>query len=97
MINSDVIIAPIVTEKALIAQASNCYSFWVNLRANKNQIRRAIFELFGVKPINVRTMTVASKSKMLRKQNRTVKTSVKKKALIQLKEGDKIKLAILKK
>ena len=92
-----VILKPIVTEKGIAAQDSSCYLFWVNPKANKNQIKKAVEEIFGIKPLLVRTMLVKGNTKKLWRKGKTIITSVRKKAIVKLKEGDKISLMVSKK
>lgn len=67
----------------------NQYTFVVDKRANKFQIKKAVEELFKVKVIKVNTMNVRGK---LRRQYTTQagKSPDWKKAVVTLKEGDKI-------
>lgn len=67
----------------------NQYTFVVDKRANKFQIKKAVEELFKVKVIKVNTMNVRGK---LRRQYTTQagKSPDWKKAIVTLKEGDKI-------
>ena len=54
-----IIIRPIVTEKAALAQGqSNKYSFVVALDAKKVQVKTAIQEMYGVKPVSVNIVNV---------------------------------------
>jgi len=81
-----------LTEKGTIqTEKYNQYTFIVDRRANKIQIRKAIEELFNVKVIKVRTMNVRGKRrrKGLPSEGRT---SDWKKAIVTLKEGDRIVL-----
>lgn len=76
---TNVIKQPVLTEKAMVLQEDNCYLFWVDLKATKNQIKSAVKKIFEVKPESVRTMRLAAK----------------KKAIVKLSEGDEISLAKL--
>ena len=69
----------------------NQYTVVADRRANKIQIRQAVQELFKVKVIKINTMNVRGK---LRRQRTAAegKTSDWKKAIVTLKEGDKIVL-----
>ena len=67
----------------------NQYTVVADRRANKTQIRQAVQELFKVKVVRVNTMNVHGKSR----RQRTAQagwTSDWKKAIVTLKEGDKI-------
>ncbi|CEO90151.1 50S ribosomal protein L23 [Syntrophaceticus schinkii] len=63
----DVILKPLVTEKAVnLAQEQNKYTFYVDRKANKIEIKNAIEEIFNVKVTAVNTMTVRGKKKACR-------------------------------
>lgn len=81
-----------LTEKGTIQQEKcNQYTFMVDPRANKIQIRRAIEELFKVKVVAVRTMNVRGKPRR-KGQPSEGRTARWKKAIVTLKEGDRIVL-----
>lgn len=85
----EVIIAPIVTEKTYrLANEQNKYTFRVHPEANKIEIKNAVEKLFNVKVEKVNTINVKPKRKRLGKfEGRTSKW---KKAIVTLKEGNKI-------
>jgi large subunit ribosomal protein L23 len=89
-----IIYRPIVTEKLTNVQEKGIYAFEVDPKANKIEIARAVEKRFNVKVTNVRTMNYKGKTKtqMTRKGRFTGTTSHFKKAVITLKEGDKIEL-----
>ena len=60
---SQVIIRPVVSEKSYVLAAADKYTFRVHPDAHKTQIRQAVEELFDVKVVEVRTMSVKSKPK----------------------------------
>ena len=70
-------------------EAYNQYTVVADRRANKHQIRHAVEELFKVKVIRVNTMNMRGK---LRRQrtHQAGKSPDWKKAIVTLKEGDKI-------
>lgn len=82
-----------LTEKAtLLAERENKYVFRVAPHANKIQIREAIEKLFKKKVVAVNTCNYAGK----KKRERTASFGRKphwKKAIVTLKEGDKIEFA----
>jgi large subunit ribosomal protein L23 len=89
-----IIFRPIVTEKMTALQDKGLYAFEVALHSNKIEIARAIAKKFNVTVTNVRTMNYKGKTKsqMTRKGKFEGKTSRYKKAIVTLKEGDKINL-----
>lgn len=89
----DIIDTVRLTEKAtLLAERENKYVFRVASHANKIQIRHAIEKLFKKKVLAVNTCNYAGK----KKRERTASFGRKphwKKAIVTLKQGDKIELA----
>ena len=81
---------PVVTEKATILREGNTYTFRVDPRANKVQIRSAVETVFGVKVEAVRTVSVRTKPK--RQGQFLGRTSAWKKAYVKLRAGDSIDL-----
>ena len=82
---------PLVTEKStqMLAEG-NWVSFRVHSEANKIQIKEAVEKVFSVKVTKVNTLIVPGKS---RRFGRAVgHTKSWKKAMLRLKEGDKIEL-----
>ena len=86
-----VIIRPVISEKSYnLIETENQYTFQVDRRANKNQIKRAVEEAFGVKVYKVNTVNVKSKPK---RQGLTQgRTASWKKAVVRLAEGERIEL-----
>jgi large subunit ribosomal protein L23 len=83
---------PIVTEKMTAQQEKGVYAFEVDGKANKITIAQAVAKKFQVTVMGVRTITVKGKTKtqMTRKGRFTGRTSSWKKAIVRLKDGDKI-------
>jgi large subunit ribosomal protein L23 len=88
MDSSQVIIRPVVSEKSYVLSAANRYTFRVHADAHKTQIRQAVQELFDVRVVEVRTLSVKSKPK--RRGTVSGRTRTWKKAIVQLREGDSI-------
>lgn len=80
---------PLITEKSnLMKEELNQIAFEVDRRANKIEIKEAVKKLFNVNVIKVRTFTMLGKRKRVgRTEGRT---SSWKKAIVTLKEGDRI-------
>jgi ribosomal protein L23 len=66
MIAEEVILKPVLTEKSAIALEEGKYTFKVDTRATKIQIRKAVEELFNVKVLKVATLNYDGKSKRVR-------------------------------
>lgn len=88
---NDVIKGPIITEKLDQAREKfRQYSFLVNMDATKHDVRRAVESAFKVKVTGVRTLIMRGKIKRI---GRSIgKRPNFKKAIVTLKEGDKIEL-----
>jgi large subunit ribosomal protein L23 len=84
----DVILAPVITEKASAASEVNQVVFKVRRDATKPEIKAAIEKLFGVKVLSVNTLTRKGKTKHF-KGIKGRQQDVKK-AIVKLAEGDKI-------
>jgi large subunit ribosomal protein L23 len=89
MIQYDIIIRPLITEKTSIQKEDhNQVTFEVDRRANRVEIRRAIEKIFNVRVANVRTMQVKGKVKQ---RGRVVgKRRDWKKAIVNLMPGERI-------
>lgn len=88
-----IIIKPVISEKAnYLTDLRGSYSFLVNPKANKIQIKKAVETAYGVKVADVNTMIYAPKvsSKYTKKGLQVGKTNKLKKAVIKLVEGDVI-------
>ena len=83
---------PIVTEKMTALQEKGQYAFEVERGANKIEIKKAVEKKFNVTVIDVRTALHKGKTKsQLRRKGRFEgRTPAWKKAIVRLKEGDKI-------
>jgi large subunit ribosomal protein L23 len=86
----EVIIAPVVSEKSYSLIDDSKYSFRVHPKAHKTQIRQAVEELFDVKVEGVNTVQVRPKPK--RRGFHKGKKPGWKKAIVQLREGDRIEI-----
>ncbi len=85
----DIIKKPIVTEKSeMIRRQNNEYTFEVDKRANKLEIRNAVEKIFNVKVERVNTLNIKPTTK--RYGMKEYKTPLIKKATVKLKEGDQI-------
>ena len=79
------------TEKGSTIQPFNKYLFKVSTDANKIEIKRSIEDIYKVKVESVNTMVI--RGKLRRVRYAVGKTSDWKKAVVTLKEGDKIDTA----
>ena len=81
----DVIVSPVITEKATNLSELNKVVFRVAPKATKPQIKEAVEKLFEVKVKSVNTLVTKGKAKMFRGQRSDVK-----KAIVTLEEGQTI-------
>jgi large subunit ribosomal protein L23 len=84
----DVILAPIITEKATLLSELNKVVFRVAADASKDEIAAAVEELFKVNVTKVNTLVVEGKTKRFR--GRLGKRNDIKKAIVTLAEGQSI-------
>ena len=63
MVAEDIILAPVVTEKSSTEIQDGKYTFKVNKKATKIDVKRAVEKLFNVKVLKVNTMHVNGKTK----------------------------------
>ncbi|MBN1123756.1 MAG: 50S ribosomal protein L23 [Sedimentisphaerales bacterium] len=85
MDNYNVIIRPLVTEQGMhFASTRNAYTFEVNPKSNKVQIRNAVEKLYNVKVVEVRTANVRGKPR--RRGRHFGRTKNWKKAVVVLHE-----------
>ena len=90
-----ILIKPIITEKASAnSEVNNCFSFEVNTKANKVEIKKAVEAAYGVSVEKVRTINVrpARRTRHTKTGIQHGKTNAVKKAIVQLAEGESIDL-----
>lgn len=91
------LVIPKATEKSYqLSLANNTYIFIVPLKANKNEIKKAVEEQFEVTVTNIKTLIQSGKAiRFSRGKNRypgiTNRSDIKK-AYVTLKEGDKLNI-----
>ncbi len=90
MTYEDVLIEPILSEKATLLREQNKYTFKVRPDSTKIQIKEAVRRLFNVKVVDCTTMNVKGKTKRLR--GKPGKTASWKKAIVKLAPGESIKV-----
>jgi large subunit ribosomal protein L23 len=88
----DIVKSLLRTEKGTLLGAENKYMFWVGKKANKIQVKRAVEEIYKVKVTSVNTLSTKPKPKRVR--FKLGKTSSWKKAIVTLKAGDTIDMAV---
>jgi large subunit ribosomal protein L23 len=81
----DILLAPVVSEKSYGLLDEGKYTFLVDPRANKTEIKIAIEQVFGVKVANVNTLNRPGKTR--RTRTGTGKRKDTKRAIVTLREG----------
>jgi large subunit ribosomal protein L23 len=87
---SDIIIAPVITEKSMAERSNNVYTFKVVKTATKDEIKAAVENAFNVKVEKVNTLNTKSKKRRVGKYSGRTKTF--KKAIVTLKDGSSIEI-----
>ena len=87
---SQVLLAPIVSEKSYAATTTGQYTFKVHPDAHKTQIRQAVEQMFDVKVVRVNVIKVQSKPK--RRGAFMGRRDGWKKAVVHLRAGDTIEI-----
>ncbi|MFH1441113.1 MAG: 50S ribosomal protein L23 [Candidatus Omnitrophota bacterium] len=88
----DIIKALVRTEKSTLLEPQRKYLFLVNILATKIQVRKAVEEIYKVKVTDVNTFI--NRGKLKRVRYKIGKSPDSKKAIVTLKEGHKIALAL---
>jgi large subunit ribosomal protein L23 len=84
----DVILSPVLSEKAIHAIDAGKYAFYVHPGANRSQVRDAIETVFKVDVVKINMLKVRGKIKT---QGRYPgRTSLRKKAIVTLRAGQRI-------
>lgn len=84
----DTIKAPLLSEKAYAGFETGSYTFWVDPKATKTDVRVAVKIAFGVDAVSVNILNVPGKRKRVgRFEGKRID---RKKAIVKLKEGQKI-------
>ena len=90
MVYEDILIEPVLSEKATLLREEGKYVFKVHPDANKYEIKEAVRRLFNVKVVECTVMNVGGKLKRVR--TRPGRTSSWKKAIVRLAPGETIKV-----
>ena len=88
----DVILRPVVSEKSYALLDEGIYTFIVDPRANKVEIRQAVESLFNVQVVKVNTLNRKGKRKRNRRSFTFGKRPDTKRAIVTLAEGQRIPL-----
>ncbi|HOX60941.1 MAG TPA: 50S ribosomal protein L23 [Candidatus Magasanikbacteria bacterium] len=83
-----ILLHPLISEKAAIAESHGAYTFIVANRANKEDVKKAVKEIYGAKAEKVRILNV--NGQVRRFGRATGRTADFKKAIVYLKKGETI-------
>lgn len=86
----EIIIRPIISEQSLREAEAGRYSFIVDKASSKDEIKKALEDMFGVNVTKVMTNIVKGSNSRLTKKRRIVSDASYKKARISLKKGEKL-------
>jgi large subunit ribosomal protein L23 len=86
----DIVIRPVVSEKSYAGLERNTYTFLVDPRANKTEIKEAIQQIWNVRVLDVNTMN--RRGKLKRTRLSTGKRPDQKRAVVTLAQGDTIEI-----
>ena len=92
---SDVLVKPVLSEKVnKLTEKFNRYTFIVNRKANKLEIKKAVEEFYGIQVQEVNTLVMPSKAKSRNTKAGVVsgRKPAKKKAIVTVAEGETIDL-----
>lgn len=83
---------PIISEKSMKLAQSSLYTFEVNKEATKPLIAKAVADKFNVKVVGVKVVNVKGRIKAQKRVRKNYQSPGFKKAMVQLKKGEKIAL-----
>ena len=86
----DIIFRPVVSEKSYAGLEQNTYTFLVDKRSSKTEIKEAIQQIWGVSVTSVRTLN--RKGKVKRRRFTIGKRADEKRAVVKRAEGDRIEI-----
>jgi large subunit ribosomal protein L23 len=92
---SDILIKPVLSEKVnKLTEKFNRYTFIVNRKANKLEIKKAVEEFYGIQVQEVNTLVMPSKAKSRNTKSGVIsgRKPAKKKAIVTVAEGETIDL-----
>ena len=83
---------PLITEKTYKLAQDKVYTFEVDQKATKGQIREAVEDTFGVTVLAVQTVKIAGKVKRTGKKRVSTQASPKKKAMVRIQKDQSIEV-----
>lgn len=92
MNNNTVVVRPLITEQSMALAGKGRFTFVVARHADKIDIKRAVEDKFGVNVIGIGTRIVKGKTKRVGMRKTEITSSIWKKAVVTVKEGQKISI-----
>lgn len=92
MLNKIILKKPIKTEKSFASAAKGVFTFLVDLKATKKDIKKAVEREFNVHVVSVKTAIMKGKVKNAGRKKMKIAGSDRKKAFVELKKDEKIDL-----
>ena len=89
---SNTLIRPAITEKSVVQAEAGKYVFITRTNATKKEIAKDVHALFNVDVVSVRTILLPGKKRRIIGTRKYTKGTKVKKAIVQVKEGQKIEL-----
>lgn len=90
---ASVLVAPVITEKAVMQNDRQVYAFFVRKDATKHLVHDAVVAYFKVTPVKVNIVNKLPRTVQSQSRGKVVKQSGYKKAYVYLKAGDTINIA----
>lgn len=90
--NLSISLRPIITEKSLKDASIGKYTFEVPTWSDKKSIKERVKDIFSVEPVGIKTLTYKGKPKRALRTRAIITGKKWKKAIVQVKEGQKIDL-----
>lgn len=90
--NTQIILAPLITEKSMLDANNGKYTFRVAAKANKNDIKKEVEKRFKVNVVKISTITIKGRSVRAGIKRIEVKRSAFKKAIVKVGKDQKIGL-----
>lgn len=92
MINKNILIKPLITEKTMVNAATSRFTFQVDKTCSKKEIAKEVERQFHVKVVGVKTITLQGKAKRIGARRGKIEKKSWKKAIVQLEKDQKIDL-----
>jgi large subunit ribosomal protein L23 len=89
---NNVIVSPLITERSMVLAQNGKYTFVITRQATKPQVKQAIEKLFNVHVQKIMTVITKGRTKRVGKRREEVQLQPMKKAVVEVKKGEKIAL-----